>query len=237
MAETLFISDLHLDKERPEIIKLFTDFLDKRARHCDALYILGDLFEYWIGDDQPLPGLEPVLSGLADCPARIYFVHGNRDFLIGPGFAARTGITLLPETRTIDLYGRQALILHGDTLCTDDIDYQQMRTLLRAPDWQTQFLALPLETRIQQALALRQKSRTAMDSKAEDIMDVNPQAVVDTLDEHQVHLMIHGHTHRPAIHDFMLDHQPAQRIVLGDWYHQGSVLRVTPDQTLLETVS
>ncbi len=218
------------------MIKLFTDFLEQRARHCDALYILGDLFEYWIGDDQPTTGLESVISGLANCPATVYFVHGNRDFLIGTDFAQRTGMTLLPTTRIIDLYDRKALILHGDSLCTDDTDYQQMRTLLRNPDWQTQFLSLPLEERIQQALALRQKSLTATDDKAEDIMDVNPQAVIDLLSQHAVPLMIHGHTHRPAIHDLSIKQQPAQRIVLGDWYQQGSILRVTPNQIQLETL-
>ena len=232
MPETLFISDLHLDKERPEIIQLFSQFLSSQATRSESLYILGDLFEYWIGDDQPLTGLEPVIEGLQLLTASsvpIYFIHGNRDFLIGESFAEATGIKLLPESTVIDIYGRPALLMHGDTLCTDDTDYQKMRGMLRNADWQKQFLSASLEERTQQALQLRQKSLSATKNKKEDIMDVNPQTVEKIMLDNNVDLLIHGHTHRPAIHELSIQDQKAQRIVLGDWYSQGSVLRATLD--------
>ena len=232
MPEKLFISDLHLDRERPEIIQLFSHFLVSQAARCEALYILGDLFEYWIGDDQPRTGLEPVMEGLRSLTSSSvpgYFIHGNRDFLIGESFARDTGIRLLPESAIIDIYGRPALIMHGDTLCSDDADYQNMRKMLRHADWQEQFLALSLEERTRQALQLRKKSLSATQEKKEDIMDVNPQAVKHTMRANNVDLLIHGHTHRPAIHDLFLADTKAQRIVLGDWYSQGSVLRISPN--------
>lgn len=227
MGQTLFISDLHLDRERPEIIKLFVDFLKNEATEAEALYILGDLFEYWVGDDQPLPGLENCLAALQSLTENnipVYFIHGNRDFLIGKRFADKTGITLLPESKVIDLYGTPTLILHGDTLCTDDVDYQKMRQMLRDLKWQEQFLSLPIETRIKEALKLREKSQQATDAKEEMIMDVNQTTVVSIMQENDVLQMIHGHTHRPAVHDLEIDGEEAKRIVLGDWYHQGSVL-------------
>ena len=239
MPETLFISDLHLDRERPEIIQLFSQFLSSQATHSESLYILGDLFEYWIGDDQPLTGLEPVVEGLQFLTASsvpIYFIHGNRDFLIGESFAKATGIKLLPESTVIDIYGRPALIMHGDTLCTDDTDYQKMRGMLQHGDWQKQFLSLSLEERTQQALQLRQKSLSATKDKKENIMDVNSETVEKIMLDHNVDLLIHGHTHRPAIHELSIQDQKAQRIVLGDWYSQGSVLRATPDSMKLTQI-
>jgi len=238
MPEIRFISDLHLDKERPEIIQLFSQFLRSQATRSESLYILGDLFEYWIGDDQPLTGLEPVIESLQSLTAAfvpVYFIHGNRDFLIGESFATTTGITLLPESAVIDVYGRPALIMHGDTLCTDDTDYQQMRGMLRHTDWQTQFLSLSLEERTQQALQLRQKSLSATKDKKENIMDVNAETVEKIMHNNNVDLLIHGHTHRPAIHELSIQDKKAQRIVLGDWYSQGSVLRMSPDS--LELIS
>jgi UDP-2,3-diacylglucosamine hydrolase len=232
MPETLFISDLHLDKERPEIIRLFIHFLRSQATRSESLYILGDLFEYWIGDDQPITDLEPVIKGLQSLTAAsipVYFIHGNRDFLIGESFAETTGIKLLPESTVIDIYGRPTLIMHGDTLCTDDTDYQKMRAMLRHTDWQKQFLSLSLEERTQQALQLRAKSQSATKDKKEDIMDVNSQAVEKIMHDNTVDLLIHGHTHRPAIHEFLIRDKKAQRVVLGDWYSQGSILRVTPN--------
>ncbi len=236
MPETLFISDLHLSAERPEIVSLAADFLRNRASRCDALYILGDLFEYWIGDDQPTDGLAPVLDALASIDTPIYFIAGNRDFLLGHDFADRYSLTLLPEQTTVDLYGQPTLLLHGDTLCTDDVRYQQLRQMLRDPNWQRQFLSLPLAERIEQARALREQSAMETGKKAEAIMDVNPQAVADAMRAAGVRRMIHGHTHRPAIHDLTIDGEPARRIVLGDWYDRGSVLVCDETGCRLETI-
>lgn len=237
--KTLFISDLHLDRERPEIIQLFSEFLNTEARESDALYILGDLFEYWIGDDQPVNGLEDCFQSLKTLTINnipVYFIHGNRDFLLGEAFSERTGMTLLPETTVIDLYGTPTLIMHGDTLCTDDVDYQNLRSIFRNPEWQKKFLAQSLEERIQEALQLRERSLGAKQEKAESIMDVNQAAVEETMRQHDVRQLIHGHTHRPAIHDLIIDGKPGKRIVLGDWYEQGSVLRCDAKQLRLDNL-
>jgi UDP-2,3-diacylglucosamine hydrolase len=233
VRQTLFISDLHLDASRPQIVALFLRFLAEQAPQAEALYILGDLFEYWIGDDMlddPRfgPALAPIAQGLrtvSDAGVPVAFMHGNRDFLIGEAFAERCGLRLLPEAQVIDLHGAPTLLLHGDTLCTDDVDYQALRGRLRDPAWQAQFLALPLEERVAQAQALRARSREAMQSKREEIMDVNPGAVQEAFAAHGVARMIHGHTHRPAVHEVDLPGGRGERIVLGDWYEQGSVLR------------
>lgn len=238
MSKTLFISDLHLDRERPEIIRLFADFLQTEAPQADALYILGDLFEYWIGDDQSVAGLEKIIACLRalKSQAPVFFQHGNRDFLIGDAFAKQTGITLLAESELIDLYGQPTLIMHGDTLCTDDLEYQKLRSMLRSDAWQSQFLSLPLEQRVRQAMALRAQSMSETGAKSEAIMDVNQLSVETALREFQTTLLIHGHTHRPAEHEFNLDGKTAKRIVLGDWYEQGSVLTATPDTIDLESI-
>lgn len=222
---TWFISDLHLDARRPALFTLLLDLLQQVSGQADALYILGDFFEYWVGDDAldapQMAAFRPVVQALrqvSDSGVPVYFQHGNRDFLVGDAFAAMTGCELLPEQHRIDLYGEPALLLHGDSLCTDDTAYMQTRQLLRSPSWQQQFLALPLEERIRQAEAMRAQSREAMQSMDEMILDVNQQAVEATLRTADVALMIHGHTHRPATHNFLLDGQPAQRIVLGDWH-------------------
>jgi UDP-2,3-diacylglucosamine hydrolase len=239
MSKTLFISDLHLDRERPEIIRLFADFLITQAPEADALYILGDLFEYWIGDDQSITGLEIIIEQLHTLTSQtpVFFQHGNRDFLVGETFAKQTGILLLPETQMVDLYGQSALLMHGDSLCTDDIEYQKLRVMLRNNQWQTQFLSLAMDERVKQAMALRDQSVSETGAKSEDIMDVNQQSVEAALKQHQTDLLIHGHTHRPAQHAFVLGGKPAKRIVLGDWYEQGSVLTVTPDTMALSSIS
>lgn len=237
MPETLFISDLHLDPQRPEVIDLLVRFLDGRAAGADALYILGDLFEYWIGDDDVRDGLLPAieaLSRLSDAGVPVFFMAGNRDFLVGSGFAERTGCRLLEDPTRVELYGFPTLLMHGDTLCTDDVAYQGLRKQLRDPAWQAGFLALPVAQRRAQAEALRRESREATRGKAADIMDVNAAEVAATFRKHGVQRIIHGHTHRPAAHTLEIDDEPAERIVLGDWYTQGSVLSVTPNGYTLE---
>ncbi len=218
---TVFISDLHLDPARPETTAHFLVFLEQHARRAERLYILGDLFEAWIGDDDDAAlGLQVVgaLRNLTDAGLPVFFLHGNRDFLIGDRFAEASGVRLLPETELIDLYGEAVLLLHGDTLCTDDLEYQAFRAQVRDPLWQTRTLALPLAQRRALASQLRETSRQAMGQKAADIMDVNPAAVERALRARGVRRMIHGHTHRPAVHDWTLDGLSARRAVLGDWY-------------------
>ena len=224
---TLFISDLHLEPTRPAITTLFLDFLERRARRAEALYILGDLFEAWIGDDDDADigrTVAAALRTLTDQGVPTFFLHGNRDFLLGERFAAASGIQLLPESMVIELGGERVLLLHGDTLCTDDVEYQAFRTQVRDPAWQARTLALPLAQRRALAGQLRETSRQATRQKAADITDANPTAVDQALRAHGVHRLIHGHTHRPALHDWTLDGQAARRAVLGDWYDQGSVL-------------
>ena len=233
---TLFISDLHLDPERPEVTRLFGDFLEREACHADALYILGDLFEAWVGDDDPSEigaFVAERLRALADVGVPIFFQHGNRDFLLGRDYARRAGMRLLPETAVVSLYGRPALLMHGDALCTGDTAYQAFRTQTRDPRWQAQFLGQPLAARLAfaaQARAASAQRQQAMkhDDRAqfETVTDADPQAVVDTLALYGVETLIHGHTHRPAVHEVDIHGRHCRRVVLGDWYTQGSVLRV-----------
>jgi UDP-2,3-diacylglucosamine hydrolase len=223
---TLFISDLHLDESRPAVTMLFLDWLRGEAARAEALYILGDLFEAYIGDDDDAALVATVADALrevSDRGVRVHFMHGNRDFLVGETFARRAGLTLLGETSVVDLYGTPTLLLHGDTLCLDDVAYQRIRVQLRDPAWQRQFLAQPLAAR--RAFAAQARAESARHTGATDaaIMDVTPAAVERALADHGVRRMIHGHTHRPATH--RLD-RGGERIVLGDWYEQGSVLRV-----------
>jgi UDP-2,3-diacylglucosamine hydrolase len=224
---TLFISDLHLDDARQQITDLFVRFLESEARDADALYILGDLFESWIGDDDEAPLATRVagaLRELRDSGVPIYFMHGNRDFLLGANYAKQCGMTLLDDPTLVELGGERTLLMHGDTLCTDDTEYQQFRTLVRNPAWQAQFLAKPLAERRAFAAQARGESRKQTAMKAAEIMDVNQDAVESAMRTHGVRRLIHGHTHRPATHRFDLDGTSAERIVLGDWYEQSSVL-------------
>ena len=226
---TLFISDLHLSGERPHIITLFTQFLREEARRAEALYILGDLFEVWLGDDAVPGEIQPVINELRDLTSSdvpVFVMVGNRDFLLGKDFEKATGCQLLPDPSVIDLYGVPTLLMHGDTLCTDDVDYQTFRAQVRDPAWQTAFLAKSIEDRIAFGKQARAESKARAREKTDDIMDVNPQAVIDTLSRHQTYRLIHGHTHRPAVHKINLGDQTATRIVLGDWYEQESVLKV-----------
>ncbi len=227
---TLFISDLHLDTVRPGILDLFEGLLAGEARSAQAVYILGDLFEYWIGDDDDselATRVATALRGLAEHDVPLYFIAGNRDFLLGPAYARRCGMQLLADGTLIELGGRPTLLMHGDTLCTDDRKYQAFRREVRQPAWQRHFLSQSLAARRQFAANARKASKAHTGSTDMAIMDVNPQAVADAMRQAGVTHLIHGHTHRPAIHDFTLDGQPARRTVLGDWYRQGSVLRVS----------
>ncbi len=229
---TLFIADLHLQTEEPAITAGFLRFLQGEARHADALYILGDLFEAWIGDDDPNPlhrDIASALKALVDSGVPCFFIHGNRDFLLGKRFARDCGMTLLAEETVLDLYGRNVLIMHGDTLCTDDTGYLAFRAKVHTPWIQTLFLALPLFIRSRIAAKMRAGSKAANSSKSMTIMDVNPQAVISMMEKHHVQWLIHGHTHRPDVHRLTVNGEPAQRVVLGAWHTEGSMVKVTPE--------
>lgn len=238
MSKTLFIADLHLDKRYPQAVDAFLRYLRSTdAQGVDALYILGDLFEYWLGDDCADATAKRVAQGLKhyhkNTGTPLFYLHGNRDFLLGETYAERCEMTLLPEHCIIDLYGVKTLILHGDTLCTDDVAYMQLRQKLRDPQWQRNILRLPAWFRRLKARQMRKRSQKANRRKSDAIMDAVPQTVERLLHEFNVTQMIHGHTHRPALHDFLLNRQACRRSVVGDWYTQGSVLVVTPDKQQL----
>ena len=242
---TLFISDLHLDASRAQISEQFLRFLHDECAQADALYILGDLFEYWIGDDDPQPlaaEIAEALHTLAGSGVPIHFIRGNRDFLLGDAYAARAGLRILPDPCVVSLYGHPTLLMHGDLLCTDDTEYQTFRRQTRDLDWQRDMLAQPLVTRM--ALALRARAASAVHQQnlstergdaanageiREDITDVSADTVEAIFTRYGVDRLIHGHTHRPAMHSLMLSGIPCTRVVLGDWYEQGSVLRVDTD--------
>jgi UDP-2,3-diacylglucosamine hydrolase len=225
---TLFVSDLHLDASRPRITRLFAEFVRDEASRANALYILGDLFEAWIGDDADDATGDEVAAALAALHARgvpSFFIHGNRDFLLGDAYARRARMTLLPDATVVEIEGEPTLLMHGDTLCTDDAPYQAFRAQVHAPAWQRAFLVRPLDERRAFAAQARAESQRYTRSIGDAITDVNTGAVAATLRAHGVRRLIHGHTHRPAQHRFELDGMPVERIVLGDWYEQGSVLR------------
>ncbi|GMQ95704.1 MAG: UDP-2,3-diacylglucosamine diphosphatase [Gammaproteobacteria bacterium] len=224
---TLFVSDVHLNNARANIVRAFIEFLDQKARHADALFILGDLFDEWLGDDDDNPPHREVSDALAALTATglpVSVVRGNHDFLLGRKFAKRSGCTLLGDHTVIDVYGTPTLIMHGDTLCTRDVNYQAFRKMTRNPIVQKMFLSMSLDKRAEKAANIRHESVKDVVLKTDEIMDVTPEAVGEIMREHKVRHLIHGHTHRPAIHDLTLDDGPATRIVLGDWYRQDSVL-------------
>lgn len=236
---TLFISDLHLEAARPEIGEQFLAFLEGEARGADALYILGDLFEAWLGDDDPNPyyaTMKAALRKLSDTGVPIFFMHGNRDFMIGDDFAAETGVSLLEDPTVVDIHDHEVLLSHGDALCTDDVAYQQVRAMTRNPEWQAMMRAKSIEERIAFAVEARKQSMARGEAISDEIMDVNEDAVKSLLREHSVDTLLHGHTHRPAVHDVKLEDGLATRIVLGDWYEQGSVVRWSPDGPRLEVM-
>lgn len=229
MVHSLFISDLHLCPTRPAINALFMRFLQDISPQAEALYILGDFFEYWAGDDDLAdPFHAAITSALASLAARgthLYIMFGNRDFLLGDAFMRASKATLLTEPTHIDLYGVPTLLMHGDTLCTDDVAYQAFRSMVRSAEWQRDFLSRPLTERKAQIDGLRKKSALEKSRKSEAIMDVNPEAVENVLRSHDYPRLIHGHTHRPAKHVHRVDTQPCERWVLADWYLSGSYLR------------
>jgi len=232
MPVTLFLSDLHLEDEAPERTEWLLNLLAGPARKSEAIYILGDLFEYWIGDDALSATAQRVASAMAKLRAAgvaCYFMHGNRDFLLGEKYAALAGLELLPEAYTVDLYGTPTLLLHGDTLCTDDTEYQAFRQQSRNPAWQASMLALPVPQRIQLAQNARAASEKHLASATMDIMDTNAEAVCKAFRTYKVSRMIHGHTHRPALHQIDLGDEQAERYVLADWYTEGSYLEVSAE--------
>jgi len=231
MGDSLFISDLHLAPAEPGAVQAFHRFLQGPARSAQALYILGDLFEYWAGDDdlaEPFNAeICAALSALARAGVKVHFMRGNRDFLAGPGFAQAAGLCLIDEPYVISLGGEPVLLMHGDALCTDDLAYQAFRAQVRDPLWQSQFLAQPLAARKKLIAALRERSETEKQGKAMSIMDVNAAAVVEAMRAQGVRKLIHGHTHRPAHHTLTLDGQDAERWVLSDWCKTPAFLRAS----------
>jgi len=225
----LLISDLHLEEKRPDITRAFLHFLATRARQAEALYILGDFFEVWIGDDAMTPfqqSIADALRALSERGTRIYLMHGNRDFMLGKGFCRAAGCTLLGDPSVVELGGERVLLMHGDSLCTRDEGYMRLRRLLRNPLSLFILRHLLLSTRRKLARKLRNESRAQTRMKASDIIDVTPELIPRVLAEHGVRTLIHGHTHRPATHELEVDGRPAQRIVLGDWDQQGWALQV-----------
>ncbi len=229
----LFVSDLHLSPERPHIQQLFEGFLRTQAAGARALFILGDLFDYWIGDDdldQPFQSsIAAALARLTSSGCKLYLMHGNRDFLLGERFAAAAEASHLEDPHLIEHAGIRTLLMHGDTLCIDDPDYQAFRAKVRAIAWQREFLAKPLEERRAIAQQLRVDSRSSQERKADAIMDVAPSAVLETFRRYDCTRMIHGHTHRPGRHEYSVDGRICERWVLADWYANGSFLRCDAD--------
>jgi UDP-2,3-diacylglucosamine hydrolase len=227
----LFISDLHLDPDRRDVVDIFLQFLNTQARTAKALYILGDLFEVWIGDDEETEFTTTIveaIKSLVESGVAVFFMHGNRDFLAGERFEQLSGVHIIPDPFPVHLAGHKCLLLHGDTLCTGDVKYIEFRSLVRNPQWQQDFLSKSLEERRGIARALREKSLVEMSQKEEAIMDVEEQAVTKVCKEFQPELIIHGHTHRPGIHE-VTDCENTQRIVLADWYDSGSYLQLDKD--------
>ena len=225
---TLFISDLHIDATRPAIAEQFLQFLSSEARNAEALYILGDLFESWVGDDAPDPAQSAACAGLHSLTEHgvpCFVMHGNRDFLLAEEFCRVSGARLLSDPLIVTLYGEPVLVMHGDALCTDDRAYQRLRATVREADWQRQFLALSIASRRTLAGAARAGSQAHTATVEYAITDVNADSVALALRNSGAATLLHGHTHRPAIHALQVDGRPCTRIVLGDWYDQGSVLR------------
>ncbi|MBI2296145.1 MAG: UDP-2,3-diacylglucosamine diphosphatase [Betaproteobacteria bacterium] len=229
MNQTLFISDLHLSPERPRINEVFFDFVARTAAQAEALYILGDLFEYWVGDDDLDDAFNAsvahALRKLSGKGIALYLMQGNRDVLLGQAFAGNCGAKLLADSILLDLHGIRTLVMHGDTLCTDDVDYQRFRAYAHDPETQRKFLAQPLAERKKQMLDMRTRSEQHKQDQAPEITDVAPATVEQTLREFGYPRLIHGHTHRPARHVHVVDGRTCERWVLNDWYQRGGYLR------------
>ena len=229
-GRTLFVSDLHLDDSRPAGVEAFERFLAEEVPHADGLYILGDLFEYWVGDDGlelPLPTRAAEALAQAALRVPVRFMHGNRDFLVAERFSAATGVKLVTDPTVVDLYGTRTVLLHGDTLCTGDVGYQKFRAQVRDPAWQAAALARPLAERVATAQHMRRQSEGAKKDKGEDIMDVAPEAVAQAFVDSGCRVMIHGHTHRPGRKVHHVEGQECVRWVLNDWYARGGYLEAT----------
>ncbi|CAM4147064.1 UDP-2,3-diacylglucosamine diphosphatase [Vibrio agarivorans] len=235
---TLFISDLHLSPNVPKLNQAFFHFMQEEAPHADAVYVLGDLFDFWTGDDDPSPFCRSIIEAFKQLTSQgvpCYFTRGNRDFLVGKRFTKETGVTLLGDETVIDLYGRKAVVLHGDTLCTLDEAYLNYRKKVHLPWLQWLFNHLPFSVREKIVAKIKGDIKHDKQSKSLDIMDVTQSEVEKVMRDHQVDLMIHGHTHRPNVHRFTLNHQPASRVVLGDWGDQGYVLRIDDETMSLDS--
>ncbi len=223
-----FISDLHLTPQRPDATAWFENFMTNAVGVMDEIYILGDLFEVWVGDDaSDMLGqgrVEGIMQSVSSAGMKLWFMHGNRDFLVGEAFAKRTGCTLLPDPSVITLDNEKALLTHGDALCTHDVEHQKARTQMLTSKWKAAFLNKPIEDRIDTAWLMREKSEAGKRGKSAEIMDVDQREVENVMRQHGVLKLIHGHTHKPAVHEFMLDHCTARRYVMGDWYTQKSML-------------
>jgi len=239
-VSTLFISDLHLTGKRPAVTELFLDFLQHEASNAEALYILGDFFEYWIGDEAiHRPDHEPIIRALKQLRATgtpIYVMRGNRDFLMDNDFENASGCDLIADPCVVNLYGRKTLLTHGDYLCTDDVAYQEFREMVRQRSWQKEFLKKSVEERDAIAQKYRSVSKEISATKEPDIMDINQQTLQQEMQKYGVDLVIHGHTHRPGVHQFRLNGVDAKRIVLGDWFDHGSMLVVDKDSMNLLNV-
>jgi UDP-2,3-diacylglucosamine hydrolase len=236
---TLFVSDLHLEAAKPEIAEQFLEFLKVEAVSSDALYVLGDLFEYWVGDDDPnahYATIKEALHTLVDHKVPVFLMHGNRDFMIGDAFARETGVTLLPDPHLLDIHGSRVLLCHGDAMCTDDVKYQEVRKMTRNPEWFAMMMQKSLAERQALGAQARAASMAHGDTIHEAIQDVNQTAVERNFREYGVATILHGHTHRPAIHKLEIDGNPVSRIVLGDWFTQGSVVRWDKDGPVLSAM-
>ena len=240
MTRTLFIADLHLTPGRPAAVAALFGLLAREAARTHAIYVLGDLFEYWVGDDDLA---DPFNASIAHAFARtaaggakVCFMHGNRDFLVGEAFCRASGMTPIDDPHRLELHGRSTVLMHGDTLCTEDLDYQNWRRIARSAEWQREFLSLPLAQRHQRVQALRERSSRAILVKPAEIMDVNDGAVREAMRTHDVDLLIHGHTHRPAHHRLEVDGKPCERWVLPEWYGRGGYLVAEAGGLRLETL-
>lgn len=228
----LFISDLHLDPTRPNVTQAFLRFIENEASQAEALYILGDFFEAWIGDDMQHPFIADVkqsLRSLTDTGIPVHLMHGNRDFLIGKKFCKETGCQLLEDPTLLELFGQKVLLMHGDTLCTQDVDYLAFRGMVRNPDWQKDFLSKSLQERLTIAESMRAASKEKTSQLQYEIMDVTQSEIEKVMAEQHVQLLIHGHTHRPAVHKLEVNGKAAERIVLGDWHTTGWMISFTEE--------